>query len=171
MPTLSPAREQVPLLEGLTLFHRGKVRDTYDLGDDRLLVVATDGISIFDFVLNAIVPQKGMVLTAMNHFWLRRLESAGVETHLIAAGASIDQHLPEAYRGNSELQARALVVRKLDMIPVEFIARGYLTGSAFTEYMKAGKVCGHELKQGLQDGDDLSEPIDTPTTKAMEGKD
>lgn len=171
MTTLSAARMTVPILAELSLVHRGKVRDTYDLGHGLLLVVATDAISIFDFVLDALVPEKGSILTIMSHFWLTRLEKAGIKTHLVAAGAAIDAYLPPELRKNPDLQSRAMVVRKLAMAPVEFVARGYLTGSGLKEYLKTGTVCGHQLRPGLQDGDMLDAPIDTPTTKAEAGHD
>src|SRR5690348_16716204 len=109
MASLSPARLSVPLLEGLELIHRGKVRDTYRLPVSRqleekigklLLIVVTDSVSIFDFVLNARIPYKGYVLSAMTHFWLTYLESTGVKTHFVAAGTDIDQYLPEHLCGN-----------------------------------------------------------------------
>jgi phosphoribosylaminoimidazole-succinocarboxamide synthase len=109
---LSPARQNVPVLEGLGLFSRGKVRDTYDLGGDKLLFDTTDGISIFDFVLNALVPQKGMILNAMTHFWLKLLEQYGISTHLVAAGQEANSYLPESLRGNTDLLARSMVVQK-----------------------------------------------------------
>lgn len=170
---LSLARLSVPAIPGLKLLHRGKVRDTYAIPDhpDKLLVIATDGLSIFDFVLNALVEDKGAVLTMMNHFWLTKLEKMGIKTHLIAAGAEVDQYLPEVLRGNTELQKQAMVVKKLMMIPVEFVVRGYLTGSGLKSYQETGTVCGHVLSRGLCDGDELLHPIDTPTTKAEEGHD
>ncbi len=171
MPALSPKRLAVPTLSGLHLLHRGKVRDTYDLGNRLLLVVASNGLSIFDFVLNAMVDEKGAILTALNHFWLTQLEEIGIKTHLIAAGSAIDAYLPEELRGNPELQSRALVVRQLKMAPIEFIARQCLTGSGFKDYQKNGEVCGHKLPLGIQDSDALPAAIDTPTTKAEEGHD
>jgi len=172
MAQLSPVREEEPVLEGLKLLNRGKVRDTYDLGSGYLLSVATDAISIFDFVLNAKVPGKGMVLTAMTHFWMTKLEEAGIcKTHLVVAGAAIDHYLPKEHQGNIDLQCRAMVVKQLQMTPVEFIARGYLTGSALKEYQKTGKVFGVDLPSGLQDGDKLPCVFDTPTTKEIEGHD
>ena len=172
MAKLSPTRESVPVLMEVPLINRGKVRDTYDLGNGLLLSVATDGISIFDFVLNALVPDKGMVLTAMTHFWMTLLEKEGIcKTHLIAAGAAIDEHLPEALRGNPDLQSRALVVKALKMSPAEFIGRGYLTGSVLKEYQETGKIFGLDMPVGLQDGDELPFVLDTPTTKAVDGHD
>ena len=171
MATLSPVREAWPLLEGLELVNRGKVRDTYRLKKGLLLVVTTDAISIFDFVLNATVPTKGIILNAMNHFWLKYLAGFGFTTHFVAAGADIDRYLPENLRGNIDLQSRAMVVTELDMVPVEFIFRNCLTGSGLTAYENTGEVCGHKLPAGLQDGDKLPFILDTPTDKAIEGHD
>lgn len=173
MAKLSPMRAAVPLLAGLQLLSRGKVRDTYLLPGfpDLLLQVATDGISIFDFVLNALILGKGIILNAMNHFWLQYLRNFGIETHFVAAGAEIDQYLPESLRGDIDVQSRAMVVRRLEMDDKEFIGRAYLTGSALKSYLHDGTVCGHQLPLGLQDGDALPNIIDTPTTKAQEGHD
>ncbi len=171
MPKLSPAREAVPLLPGLQLLNRGKVRDTYRLDDEHLLLLASDGVSIFDVVLNALVPQKGQVLAALSHFWLTFLGDQGIHTHLVAAGADIDTFLPQSLRNNPEVQSRSMTVKRLGMLPVEFIARGYLTGSAFAAYAESREVGDHLLPPGLQDGDKLPRVLDTPTTKAQEGHD
>jgi phosphoribosylaminoimidazole-succinocarboxamide synthase len=171
-PVLSPKRKNFPVLPGLDLLSRGKVRDMYEIDDERALIVASDGISIFDFVLNACVPKKGMVLNAMSHYWLRHLETdLRIKTHLITAGQNIDTYLPADLRGNPDLQARSMVVHRLNMSDGEFIARGFLTGSGLKSYNKTGEVCGHKLPPGLQDGDELPVIIDTPTTKAQEGHD
>lgn len=172
MPELSPVRKGWPLLPGLKLLGRGKVRDMYELPDGNLLVVATDGVSIYDFVLNAIVPMKGVILTALTVFWADILEHQyGIRTHLIASGAEIDQYLPEDLRNLPDLQSRALVVKRLDIAPVEFIVRGVLTGSSVGPYNETGMVCGHRLPAHLQDGDELPFPLDTPSSKAVEGHD
>ena len=171
MVMLSPMRAAVPLLDGLALLHRGKVRDTYEIDEDRMLVVSSDGVSIFDFVLNALIPKKGMILTAMSHFWFRFLEEYNVKTHFIAAGVGIDAFLPPHLRGNTDLQSRSMVVERLSMDPVEFVARAYLTGSGLAEYARTGTMCGHLLPNGLQDGDELPTILDTPTTKAENGHD
>lgn len=172
MPALSPIRANMPKLPGLEFIGRGKVRDTYALGHNLLLVVATDALSIFDFVLNTAVPYKGAVLTAMNHFWLTRIEvDLGIKTQLVAAGADIDHYLEPRHQGNPDLQSCAMVVQGLTMSPVEFVARGYLTGSGLKDYRKNGQVCGIVLPPGLQDGDRIESPIDTPTTKADAGHD
>lgn len=172
MSKLSPLREGVPKLEGLKLLSRGKVRDTYLLpSEEVILQVATNGISIFDFVLNALIPMKGIILTAMSVFWFKLLESFGIKTHLVAYGSGIDEYLPENLRDNSDLQSRALVVKKLKMANVEFIIRNCLTGSGKRAYDKTSEVCGHKLPPGLNDGDELPCLLDTPTTKAEEGHD
>lgn len=167
----SPARADVKLLPSLELFSRGKVRDTYSLPNENLLSVATDGISIFDFVLNALIPGKGVILNAMNHFWVQYLGNFRIKTHLIATGSDIDEYLPVELRNNFDLQSRAMVIRKLKMVPVEFIARAVLTGSAVKDYKENLQVCGHQFLPGLQDGDALPCILDTPTTKAEEGHD
>jgi len=172
MAKLSPKRESVPLLAGLVLLARGKVRDSYLLPDGKhILQVATDGISIFDFVLNALVPMKGVILTALSVFWFKKLEEYGVRTHLVAYGAAIDEYLPAELRGNPDLQSRALVVKKLEMANVEFVVRSCLTGSALKPYRVTGMVCGHQIVSGLEDGDVLPCLLDTPTTKAEVGHD
>ena len=168
---LSPARKSVPIIEGLELMNRGKVRDTYRLPDQKLLIVVTDGISVFDFVLNVLIPIKGYVLAAMTHFWLLYLESKGIKTHFVAAGKDIDYYLPEHLRGNVDLQRRAMVVMKLEMILIEFIMRFCLTGSVLKEYREKGTVYGVQMPAGLKDGDLLPGMIFTPTTKAQEGHD
>ncbi len=154
---------------------RGKVRDTYQLPgyDGILLPVASDRVSIFDFVLGSLIPDKGAVLTALTIMWLtvaRILKDT--PHHLLAFGRGIDEYLPPDLRGNTELQKRALVVQKLDMLPVECVVRGYLTGSGWSAYQKHdGVVCGHQLSPGLHDGAKLPRPLFTPTTKAEEGHD
>ncbi len=171
MAKLSPVRANWPLLEGIRLLSRGKVRDTYELSESTLLSVATDGLSIFDFVLNALVPRKGVVLNCMNHFWSEYLGQFNIQTHLLAAGARIDEYLPRHLQDNPDLQSRAIVVQKMQMAPVEFIYRSVLTGSAVSGYKKDGTVCDHQLPPGLQDGDALPYILDTPTTKAEQGHD
>ena len=172
MPKLSQMREGVAVLPGLELLNRGKVRDSYLLPCGFILLVATDAISIFDFVLNALVPMKGIILTAMSVFWFKLLEKYGIKHHMVACGADIDEYLPAPLRGNVDLQSRALVVRNLKMVDdTEFIVRGCLTGSGKEAYDETGKVCGHQLPAGLQDGDELPFPMDTPSTKASVGHD
>jgi phosphoribosylaminoimidazole-succinocarboxamide synthase len=157
---------------GLTHIHRGKVRNTYFVPDPALLLVlASDRVSIFDFVLPALVPYKGEILTALTVFWLTEVLSQ-TDHHLVAFGTGIDQYLPPELRGNAELHKRGLIVRRLKMVPVECIVRGYLTGSGLKSYKKTGHVCGIELAPGLHDGSRiLPHPIFTPTTKAESGHD
>ncbi len=155
---------------GLARVHQGKVRDTFELPDkDLLLVYASDRISIFDFVLNAIVQDKGAILTALTAFWLGEVLRG--KNHLIAFGDGIDEYLPQQLRRCSELQKRSLVVERLKMLPVECIVRGFLTGTGWGSYQKDGTVCGIKLPEGLYDGAALPVPIFTPTTKADSGHD
>ncbi len=160
------------LLKHLTRIHQGKVRDTYALPEnsDKLLVVATDRLSIFDFVLGRLVPEKGEILTAMTVFWLRQL-FADLPHHLIACGPEMDEYLPSPLRSLPHLQKRGLVVKKLNMLPIECIARGYLTGTGLKAYKQTGSVCGHMLPEGLHDGSKLSPALFTPTTKPTHGHD
>ena len=147
--------EAVAELAGLKLHSRGKVREMYDLGD-RLLMVASDRISAYDVVLPSPIPDKGKVLTGLSVFWFER--TAGiVPNHLLSTD------VPEEARG------RGLVVEKLDIFPVECVARGYLSGSGWKEYGRNGTVCGVELPPGLQESSRLPEPIFTPATKAEQG--
>jgi phosphoribosylaminoimidazole-succinocarboxamide synthase len=147
-------------LDGLTHVHRGKVRDLYRLPDGRLLMVASDRISAFDFVLSSPIPDKGRILTAMTVWWFERLASL-VPNHLLAAD---DPAIPAQWRG------RALVCTPLRMVPVEAVARGYLTGSGLLDYQATGSVCGVPLPAGLVDGDRLPVPIFTPASKAAVGE-
>lgn len=151
-------------LSGLSV-RRGKVRDIYDLGD-KLLLVSTDRISAYDWVLPNGIPDKGRVLTQIAAFWFELL---GVPNHLVTT--DVDQmDLPddcdrEALRGRSSL------VKKTEVVPVECVARGYLSGSGWREYRQSGTVCGIRLPEGLRESDELPEPIFTPATKATEGHD
>ena len=141
----------------LPLIASGKVREMYDLGDE-LLMVASDRVSTYDVVHPTPIPGKGAVLTGLSVFWFQR--TAGiVANHLVSATEGI----PEEVRG------RALRVRKLDMVPVECVVRGYLSGSGWKDYQRDGAVCGIELPQGLRESERLPEPIFTPATKAQEG--
>lgn len=157
--------------EGLERINQGKVRDTYVLPNHELtlLQVATDRISIFDAVLPCTIPSKGEVLTALTVFWLGDVFEQ-YEHHLVSYGPEIDEYLPDSLQGNAELQACALVVDKLIMMPVECVVRGYLTGTGWESYQKTREVCGHKLPPGLHDGARLPFPIFTPTTKAPTGE-
>ena len=144
---------------------QGKVRDLYDLGD-KLLLVATDRISAFDYVLEDEIPYKGQVLTQLSCFWFELLGGV-VDNHLISADVA---DLPEEFQPYADyLRGRFMLVRKADMFPVECIVRGYLAGSGLKEYRREGTVCGIELPEGLVNSSKLPEPIFTPSTKAEIG--
>nr|WP_221200307.1 phosphoribosylaminoimidazolesuccinocarboxamide synthase [Nocardioides soli] len=149
-----------PAIEGATHLHSGKVRDLYELPGGELLMVASDRISIFDFVLDTTIPDKGEILTRMSLWWFDQLADL-VPNHVISTD------VPEAVRG------RAVVCERLSMYPVECVARGYLTGSGLLDYRATAKeghsVCGIALPEGLEDGSRLPEPIFTPATKAELG--
>ena len=144
---------------------QGKVRDLYDLGD-RLLLVATDRISAFDYILEDEIPYKGQVLTQLSCFWFELLGGV-VDNHLISADVA---DLPEEFQPYADyLRGRFMLVKKADMFPVECIVRGYLAGSGLKEYQREGTVCGIELPEGLVNSSKLPEPIFTPSTKAEIG--
>ncbi len=149
---------------------RGKVRELYDAGDGHLLMVATDRISAYDVVLEDPIPDKGKVLTGLTLFFASRIEDI-VPTHVVTADPAC---FPQDWRQTPGLQdapGRAMLVRKLAMIPVEFVVRGYLFGSAYKEYSETGKVAGIKLPAGMTVGEKLERPILTPTTKAQVGHD
>ena len=146
-----------PELPGLTAVYSGKVRDLYEFPDGRMLFVASDRISAYDWVLPTTIPDKGRILTAMTVWWFEQLAELG-PNHLL----SLD--VPEAVAG------RAMVTQRLHMFPVECVARGYLTGSGLSDYDASGAVCGNPLPPGLVDGSRLPEPIFTPATKAELGE-
>jgi phosphoribosylaminoimidazole-succinocarboxamide synthase len=154
-------------LDGLTLHRRGKVRDVYELGND-LLIVATDRISAFDYVLGSGIPDKGKVLTQLSGFWFERMGDL-VPHHLISMDA--DSFPEPARRHAAQLRGRTMLVRRTDPVPIECVARGYLSGSGWKEYQQTGSVCGVPLPSGLRESDRLPEPIFTPATKADSGHD
>ena len=144
---------------------QGKVRDLYDLGD-RLLLVASDRISAFDYILDDEIPHKGQVLTQLSCFWFDLLGDV-VDNHLISADVA---DLPEEFQPYADyLRGRFMLVRKAKMFPIECVVRGYLTGSGWDEYQREGTVCGIEVPQGLANAAKLSEPLFTPSTKAAVG--
>lgn len=144
---------------------QGKVRDLYDLGD-RLLLVASDRISAFDYILEDEIPYKGRVLTQLSCFWFELLDGV-IENHLISADT---KDLPEQFKPYEDyLRGRFMLVKKADMFPVECIVRGYLAGSGLKEYEREGTVCGIELPAGLVNSSKLEDPIFTPSTKAEIG--
>lgn len=148
----------MPLLSDLPLIASGKVRELYDLGDDKLLLVATDRISTYDAIHPTPIPGKGSVLTGLSVFWFGLTEGV-VPNHFI----SDSEGVPD------EVKGRALVVRKLKIVPLEAIVRGYITGSGWKDYLATGKVSGHVLPEGLQESEQLPEPLFTPSTKAEIG--
>ncbi len=149
------------------LHAQGKVRDVYDAGPGALLLVATDRISAFDVVLPNPIPDKGRVLSGLTLFWLEKTKDI-VANHLITAERP---RFPEPFRSEPSLSGRAMLVKGARAIPVECVARGYLTGSGLKQYRTEGQVCGVPLPRGLEEASKLPEPIFTPTTKAAEGHD
>jgi phosphoribosylaminoimidazole-succinocarboxamide synthase len=146
-----------PALDGAAHVHSGKVRDLYELADGRLLMVASDRISAFDFILDTTIPDKGEILTRMSLWWFDQL--ADLAPHHV-----LSTDVPDAVRG------RAVVCERLEMYPVECVARGYLTGSGLLDYRATGQVCGIALPPGLEDGSRLPAPVFTPATKAPLGE-
>ena len=176
-----PVRLQSPLLEthlrGMKLFARGKVRDLYAVGPpeacapgahDRLLIIATDRISAFDFVLASGIPDKGRVLNQLSVFWFNFLGEL-VPTHFLTA--AVDAYPPELRSHREQLEGRSMLVHRTRPVPIECVARGYLAGSGWKDYKMTGSICGIKLPPGLRDSDPLPEPIFTPATKAATGHD
>ena len=147
--------------------HSGKVRDLYDAGGGLMLMVASDRISAFDHVLPTRIPDKGAVLTALTLWWFEQLADV-VPNHLVTA--DVADYPAEFAPYVAELAGRSMLCRKLTMYPVECVARGYLAGSGYKDYLATGEVCGHVLPPGLLDGDRLPEPLFTPATKAEMGE-
>jgi phosphoribosylaminoimidazole-succinocarboxamide synthase len=154
-------------LSGLSLVRRGKVRDLYDCGD-ALVIVATDRISAFDYILGSAIPDKGRVLTQLSAFWFARTTQL-VANHVISTEL---RDYPAVAAAHGELLAgRSMLVRKTRPLPIECVARGYLSGSGWKDYKTTGAVCGMQLPGGLVESDQLPEPIFTPATKAESGHD
>jgi phosphoribosylaminoimidazole-succinocarboxamide synthase len=162
------AHTTTPLLEtnlkSLPFLHRGKVRDLYAVGEDKLLVVQTDRLSAFDVILPTPIPGKGEVLTAMSFFWFERLKHV-VSNHL----TGIDPLSVVAPEERAQIAGRAMVVHKFRPLMIEAVVRGYLAGSGWKDYRTTGKVCGIALPAGMQEAQQLPEPIFTPATKAPAG--
>ena len=146
---------------------QGKVRDIYDFGE-RLLIVATDRISAFDYVLGSGIPDKGKVLSQMSAFWFERTRSI-VANHVLSTDAA--SFPGEARRSAKLLQGRSMLVARTEPLPIECVARGYLSGSGWKDYVETGKVCGIRLPNGMRESGRLPEPIFTPATKAQSGHD
>ena len=154
-------------LPGFELVSRGKVRDVYSVGRD-LLIIATDRISAFDYILATGIEDKGRVLTQLSIFWFEFLEEL-VPTHFLTADVDLYPEALRAYR--DQLEGRSMLVRRAQMIDVECVARGYLSGSGWKDYRATGAVCGIALPAGLRECDQLPEPIYTPASKATSGHD
>jgi phosphoribosylaminoimidazole-succinocarboxamide synthase len=153
----TPAAPAAPPIDGATHLHSGKVRDLYELPDGRLLMVASDRISAFDFILDSTIPDKGEILTRMSLWWFDRL--ADLAPHHV-----LSTDVPSSVRG------RAVICERLEMYPVECVARGYLTGTGLLDYRASGEVCGIPLPAGLEDGSRLPEPLFTPAAKGALGE-
>lgn len=155
-------------IPSLPLLSRGKVRDLYAVGDDRLLMVASDRISAFDVVLPTPIPRKGEVLTKLSIFWFDFLKDV-IGTHFITADVS--EYPPELSDYRDQLEGRSMLVKRLEMFPIECVTRGYIVGSGWKDYQRTGSVCGIALPEGLQECAKLPDSIFTPATKAVEGHD
>jgi phosphoribosylaminoimidazole-succinocarboxamide synthase len=156
-------------IQGLSLFKKGKVRDIFEISNNRLLMVATDRISAFDVIMEEIIPHKGKVLTQISNMWMRLVGEAGItKTHLIETDFNQFPIVCSPYR--ESIEERSVVVEKAAPFPVECIVRGYLAGSGWKSYQKNGTVCGIPLPSGLKESEKLPEPIFTPSTKAGPGE-
>jgi len=157
-------------LDGLTRHNQGKVRDIYAFPDDSslLLIVATDRISAFDYVLGSGIPDKGKVLTQLSAFWFGETSDI-VSNHM--RSTRVEDFPAIAHKHRDALHGRSMLVRKTEPFPIECVARGYLSGSGWKEYQQSGSVCGIRLPEGLRESDRLPEPIFTPATKATTGHD
>ena len=162
MPT-TLLRSDIP---ELPLTHRGKVRETYEVDERHLLLVATDRLSAFDVVFEQPIPDKGAVLTRLSAWWFEQLAGLG-RSHFVSADR---ERLPEPAR-TRELAPRSMLVRRAERVDAECVVRGYLAGSGWAEYQRSRAVCGHDMPDGLREADRLPEPIFTPSTKAEVGHD
>jgi phosphoribosylaminoimidazole-succinocarboxamide synthase len=154
-------------LDGLTLVRRGKVRDVYAV-DDALVMIATDRISAFDYVLGSGIPDKGRVLTQLSAFWFNRTRHL-VPNHLLSTDVATYPAAARVYAGM--LEGRSMLVRRTTPLQIECVARGYISGSGWKDYKATGELCGVTLPQGLRESDRLPEPLFTPATKAESGHD
>ena len=153
-------------IKSLPFLHRGKVRDIYAVGDDKLLIVQTDRLSAFDVILPDPIPGKGAVLTALSNFWLNKLQHI-IPNHLTGVAP---ESVVKTDADRAQVRDRAFVAKKLKPLPIEAIVRGYLVGSGWKDYQKTGKVCGIALPAGLREAEKLPEPLFTPSTKAAVGE-
>lgn len=166
--THPPAITETSLPAGFPLIARGKVRDVYAVGDDQLLLVATDRISAFDCILGSPIPGKGRLLTQISLFWFDLLRGL-TPNHLITA--NVDEFPAPLQPYRDQLEGRTMLVRRARMVDIECVARGYLAGSGWKEYKASGAICGIKLPAGLAESAELPEPIFTPATKAHSGHD
>ncbi|MSR46518.1 MAG: phosphoribosylaminoimidazolesuccinocarboxamide synthase [Planctomycetes bacterium] len=162
-PTRAPLREAS--IPGLTLKHRGKVRDLFEVGD-ALLLVASDRVSAFDVILEDLLPDKGEVLTRISEFWFRRLEGQ-FRHHLITLDVA---KMPPPLPSHPELAGRSMLGKRVKPLLAELVVRGYLVGSGWADYQKTGAVCGIKLPAGLKEASKLPQPLFTPSTKAPMGQ-
>ena len=155
----------------LPLLNRGKVRDIYEAGKDKLLIVTTDRLSAFDVILPRPIPDKGKVLNQISLFWFKKFASL-VSNHIITADIG-RMGFEESFTKEFEkvLRGRSILVHRAQPLPVECVARGFITGSGWKDYQKTGAVCGHKLPAGLKQCQELKEPLFTPATKAVVGHD
>lgn len=149
----------------LAIFKRGKVRDVYDLGDN-YLIVSTDRLSAFDVIMNEGIPNKGIILSKISKFWFQFSKEI-IDNHLIST--NVTEYPQTVQKYSDELEGRSMLVKKADLIPIECIVRGYISGTGWNDYKKNGKICGIKLPHGLVESEKLPEPIFTPSTKAEIG--
>ena len=155
----------------LKLTNRGKVRDIYEIGSDKLLIVTTDRLSAFDVVLPQPIPDKGRVLNQISLFWFKKFEKI-VPNHILASDIEemgFEKSFVREY--GKQLRGRSILVKRAKPLPIECVVRGFITGSGWKDYQKTGKVCGHELPTGLKQCQELAKPLFTPATKATVGHD
>lgn len=153
-------------IPGVKKIYSGKVRELFQLEDGRMLMVATDRISAFDYVLPTPIPEKGAILTKMSVFWFNYLKGT-LDNHILEDDFS---RFPEVLRAHPFLRDRSIIVKKVKRVPIECVVRGYLAGSGWKEYRQQGQVCGVKLPAGLKESDKLPEPIFTPATKEEKGE-
>lgn len=151
--------------EDMKLFKRGKVRDIYEI-DDKYLLISSDRISAFDVIMNEGIPKKGKVLTKISEFWFNMVKDQ-VENHVLAT--KVDEYPEVCQKYRDELEGRSMLVKKAELIELECIVRGFISGSGWKEYQKEGSICGIKLPEGLEESEKLPEPIFTPSTKAEIG--
>ena len=155
----------------LKLSNRGKVRDIYEVGSDKLLIVTTDRLSAFDVVLPQPIPDKGKVLNQISLFWFKRFEKL-VPNHILTADIEdmgFEKSFVKEY--GHQIKGRSILVKRAKPLPIECVVRGFITGSGWKDYLKTGKVCGHALPEGLKQCQELAKPLFTPATKATAGHD